>query len=281
MHRIIAALAACVLALPGVAAAQSAPAASATPAAREAFAVIDAGVSTAVINELAPSNAKPSSYGFRAAAELPALGHTFMASFDYTSYDYAHPAKNVLPAGITAACPAGDPGCVTPIGFQHYNTVAPGIALYVPAFNAQDNESHFALGTKITRDSTRLYFDVGELWRSFNYSSAPPQSGFGFGFEKLPDFDRALSFYGSFQIYTDMHGTFTGPASPILGAFSAFPMTVDYHMYTYRVGATWSFAKSPLFADVSVAGDREDSRNANVPSDAVHAALSLGLGAHL
>jgi hypothetical protein len=277
LFRIVAALAACVLALPGVATAQSAPVA---PGAREVFVVIDAGISTQVINELAPTNAKPSSFGFRAAAELPALGHTFMASFDRTTYNFTHPANNVLPAGITAACPAGDPGCVTPIGFKNYATVASGVALYVPSFNAQDTESHFAVGTKIARDNTRLYLAVGELWRSFNYASAPPQSGFGFGLEKLPDFDRSFSVYGNIWLYTDMHGTFTGPASPILGAFSAYPMTVDYHMFTYRVGATWSFAKSPLFADIGVSGDREDARNANVPADAVHATLSLGVGAH-
>lgn len=275
--RIVAALAACVLGLPLAAGAQSAPA----PSPREVFAVVDVGVANQTRNELNAGTGSQSSYGIRAAAELPALGHTFMATFDYTSYNYNHPANNGLPAGITAPCPAGDAGCVTPIGFQHYAGVTPGVALYVPSFNAQDNESHFAIGSKITRDSTRLYIGVGELWRSFNYTSAPPQNGLGFGIEKLPDFDRSLSIYGNFWIYPDMHGAFTGPASPLLGAFSALPMTVDYHMFTYRVGATWAFPNSPLFADIGLRGDREDARNANDPSNDVHIGLTLGIGAHL
>jgi hypothetical protein len=280
LHRIVAALAACVLGLPGIAAAQSAPGAAASPGAREMFGVVDVGISSKVLNELSAGNGA-SSVGVRAAAELPALGHTFMATLDFQSYSYPHPANNVLPAGLVAACPAGDPGCVTPIGDKLYNSVAPGIALYVPSFRATDSETRFSIGSKITRDNTRLYITAGYLWRTFNYGNAPGMSGFGIGLEKLPDFDRTISLYGSFNAYADMHGSLTGAVNPaVLGALSGIPLNVDYRMFTYRVGATYAFPNSPLFADLNVAGSRLDGRSTNASSDAVHTALSLGVGAH-
>ena len=281
MHRIIAALAvACVLGLPAVAAAQSAPSTAPTPGAREMFGVIDAGVSSQVVNELS-SGGGATSFSARGAAELPVLGHTMMATLDYMNYSYNHTANNVLPAGITANCPAGDAGCVTPIGYRLYNAVGPGIALYVPSFRASDSETRFGFGSKITRDNTRLYLTVDYLWRTFNYGSAPSMSGFGVGLEKLPDFDRQLSLYGQFSAYADMHGSITSPVSPVLGPFSGVGLNVDYRLYTYRLGATWSLTNSPLFADVNIAGSRLDDRSRNASSDAVHSALSVGVGAHL
>lgn len=282
LHRFIAALAVCLLGLPGVAAAQSAPNPSVTPGAREVFASFDAGLSSKVANELSNGGSQ-SSWSIRGAAELPALGHTFMATLDYTNYSYAHPANNVLPAGIVAACPAGDPGCVTPVGFGLYNArpgAALGTALYVPSFRAVDSETHFGVGTKITHDNYRLYLAAGYLWRTFNYSSMPSQNGFGLGLEKLPDFEGRFSLYGNFWAYSDMHGSTNAPTSALLGTLSGTPLNVDYRMYTFKLGATWSFANSPLFADLNVAGDREDGRNFNVPSSALHTALSLGIGAH-
>jgi hypothetical protein len=275
-YRIAAALAACVLGLPGIAAAQSA---SESPGAREIFGVVDVGVSSKVLNELSPGNGS-TAFSARGAAEFPALGHTFMATLDYQSYSYTHPANNAFPAGIVGGCPPGDAGCVTPIGYKLYQTVAPGVALYVPSFRATDTETRFSVGSKITHDNTRLYLTAGYLWRTFNYSSAPSMSGFGLGLEKLPDFDRTLSLYGSFSAYADMHGSITGPVSPVLGTFSGIPLNVDYRMFAYRVGATYTLHNSPLFADLNVAGSRLDGRSTNASSNAVHAALSLGIGAH-
>ena len=280
LHRIVAALAACVLGLPGIAAAQGAPDAAPSPGAREMFGVVDVGVSSKVLNELSAGNGA-TALGVRAGAELPALGHTFMATLDYQSYTYAHPANNVLPAGLVAGCPATDPGCVTPIGYKLYDAVAPGVALYVPSFRATDSETRFAVGSKITRDNTRLYITADYLWRTFNYGSAPAMNGFGIGLEKLPDFDRTISWYGSFSAYADMHGSLTGAVNPaLLGPLSGIPLNVDYRMFAYRVGGTWSFPNSPLFADLNVAGSRLDGRSTNASSDAVHTALSIGVGAH-
>lgn len=281
LHRIVAALAAAVvLGLPGIAAAQSAPAAAPTPGAREMFGVVDVGVTSKVLNELSNGNGA-TSVSLRAAAELPALGHTFMGTLDYMSYSYPHAANNAFPAGAVVNCPfQTDAGCVTPVGYKLYQNVAPGFAVYVPAFRATDSETRLGIGSKITRDNTRLYITADYLWRTFNYGTAPPMAGFGIGLEKLPDFDRTLSFYGQFSAYADMHGSMTGVVSPALGALSGIPLNVDYRLYTYRVGATYSFANSPLFADLNVAGSRLDDRSKNASSDAVHAALSLGVGAH-
>jgi hypothetical protein len=266
---VVAAVAACLLGMPGIAAAQS----------QERFVVVDVGLSSKVLNELSSGGGSPATFLVRAAAELPVLGHTYMAKLDFSSYSYAHPANNVFPAGLIAGCPAGDAGCVTPVGYQSYNTVAPGIALYTPSFRANDTSTQIGFGPRIAKDQ-RIYLGVGYLWRTFNYGSVPAQAGFGIGIEKLPDFERMFSLYGNIWTYASMSGNFTGPTTPVAGAFSGRSFRVNYRMYTFRVGGTVAFPNSPLFADVSYGGDRLDANSSTAPSSIFHGALSLGVGAH-
>jgi hypothetical protein len=269
MKRFIAALAAaCALGFPAIASAQSA----------EKFVVIDVGLSSKTANQLA--NGSAGSFGVRAAAEFPVLGHNWNANVDYQQFSYQKPSNNAFANGIVAACPTGDPGCVTPIGFNAYATVTPGIAQYHTAFSAVDSATHFGFGPKIARDS-RLYLGVGWTWRTFNYTSMPNLSGFGLGLDMLPNLQRPLALYGSFWAYADVHGSYPGAVSPLLGTFSGVPFLVDYRMYTYRVGATFTFPNSPLFADANLNGDRLDVRSASTPSNVVHSTFQLGVGAHI
>ena len=268
-NRIVAAVAACLLGAPGIAAAQS----------QEKFVVIDAGVSSKVLNELSPGSGSPSTFLVSAGAEVPVLGHSWMAKVDYASYSYAHPANNVLPAGLVAGCPAGDPGCVTPVGYRSYGNVAPGIAQYVPSFRATDTTTHIAFGPKVAHDQ-RIYIAAGYLWRTFNYSTVPAQAGFGIGLEKLPDFERSFSLYGNIWNYASMTGSYVSPATAVAGPFSATTFRVNYRMYTFRVGTTYALPNSPIFADLSYSGDRLDPNSTTAPSSIFHGALALGLGAH-
>jgi len=249
---------------------------SPTPAAPEHFLNIDGAVSGKTYNELAPGTST-GAFGIRAAAEVPVLGHNWVAQIDFRSYNYSHQALGTTANGITFACTPGDPGCVTPIGFQTYNRVfTPGPVNYVNAFNASDTTTQIGFSTKIA-PVERYYVGVGYLFRGTNAPRYPSEGGLGFGIDKLPDVDRAFSLYGNFWLFFNAGGKYTAPATAALGGFSGYPFTVSYRVYTYRLGATFSIPKTPLYLDLSDVGDRADITSA-APSDATHNALFLGVG---
>jgi hypothetical protein len=267
------------LALAGLAGAQSTPDSTPPSPALEKIVTVDAAVSSKVYNELSPGNSA-GVLDVRGFVELPAvLGHGLMLQGEWQQWRYQHAAGGGFAAGIVQNCPGTNPGCVLPIGYKTYDAnLAVPVELYVPAFNAVDTESHLGVSLKISSDQ-RYYVGAGYLFRSFNYLNYPAQNGFGVGLDKLPDLDRQLSFYGSFWDYADVAGTYTGPSSALLGAFSGASFKVEYRMFTYRVGGTYAFANGPFFLDLNYAGDRADIRN-NAPSDISHSAVSLGVGAH-
>lgn len=281
MKRVVFALSIIFLGLSGVASAQSAPAPAPakTPMVLERFLTVDGAISGKTYNELSPGNST-TALNLRAGMEFPIIGHTWMATIDYNSWSYAHNANASLAAGIVANCPAGDPGCVTPIGFKQYNAaLGTPVSLFVPGFRPQDTDTHIGISSKISKDQ-RYYLGAGYLFRGENYLGYPSMRGFGLGMDKLPDFDKPLSFYGSFWQYADVQGNDGGQTSPLLGALSGKSFSLEYKMFTYRLGVNLAFPNSPIFLDANVGGNRADIRN-NAPSDIVHSALFVGLGAHL
>jgi hypothetical protein len=247
-----------------------------TPAPPERFVTIDGAITGKTYNELAPG-ASTGGWGIRAAAEVPVIGHNWAAQIDYRQYNYQHTAPATMPNGLTFACPAGNPGCVTPIGYQTYNRVfSPGPANFVNSQSAQDSTTQLGFGSKIA-PVERFYLSVGYVFKNSNYLGYPGQSGMGFGIDKLPDVDRALSFYGNFWIYFNVNGAYTGPTSAALGTLSGAKFTVAYRLYAYRFGLTYAIPHTPVFVDVSDVGDRADVSSAG-PSDAVHNALFMGAG---
>jgi hypothetical protein len=270
--------------VPGAASAQLAvptPAPSAAPVARptpepERFLSVGGVVTGKTYNELAPGTTT-GGFGLRAIDEIPIIGHDWAAQVGYTSFSYNHSANGALPNGVTFACPAHDPGCVTPIGYQVYDrTLSPGPMNYLNAFSAQDTDTQIGLGSKIA-PYERYYISAGFLIRGFNYLNYSAQSGFGFGLDKLPDVDRALSVYGSFWDYFTVHSNYTGPTAAGLGALSAYPFNVNFRVFTYRLGATLRIPSTSFFVDLSAVGDRADSVG-NGASSAQHNALLIGAG---
>jgi len=260
--------------------AQASSSASPTPAsATERFVQVDGALTGTTYNELSPGSST-GGIGVRAVAEFPIIGHNWMAQLDFRSYNYAHPALGGTPNGLIFGCPtANDPGCVTPIGYKTYNgAFTPGPVNYLNAVNVSDTTTQLGLGSKIA-PRERYYISVGWIIRSFNYLGYPAQNGLGFGIDKLPDVDRAMSFYGNFWIYFNVNGNYVGPTSAALGALSATKFTVGYHMYAYRVGFTFAVPRTPLFVDLSDVGDNVDV-SAFGPSNALHNELNMGLGAH-
>lgn len=249
-----------------------------TPAPIEKFVMVDGAITGKTYNEFAPGTST-GGFGIRAAAEVPVIGHNWMAQIDYRQYNYQHTSLGAMANGVSFACPGGNPGCVQPIGFQTYDRVFnPGPMNFVNAFAATDSTTQIGFGTKIA-PVERYYVSVGGVFRGTNATGYPTESGMGFGIDKLPDLDRTLSFYGNFWVYFNVNGNTTGPTSAALGSLSGYPFTVAYRLYAYRLGFTFSLPHTPIFLDLSDVGDRADG-SANAPSDAIHNALFMGAGAH-
>jgi hypothetical protein len=247
-----------------------------TPAPPERFVMVDGAVTGKTYNELAPGTST-GGWGIKAVDEIPIIGHNWAAQVDYRSYNYQHTSTGATPNGFTFACPAGNPGCVTPIGYQTYDRVFnPGPMNFIGAFGAQDSTTQISLGSKIA-PIERYYLSAGYVFRGTNAPGYPTESGMGFGLDKLPDVDRTLSFYGNFWVFFNVGGNTTGPASAALGTLSGYPFTVSYRLFTYRLGATFKIPKTPVFLDVSDVGDRADVTSA-APSDVLHNMLFLGVG---
>jgi hypothetical protein len=248
-----------------------------TPAPPERFVMVDGAFTGQTYNELSPGSST-GGWSIKAVDEIPIIGHNWAAQVDYRSYNYQHTAPAGV-QGITFGCPApaGNSGCVTPIGYQTYNRVfAPGPTNYVNSFSAQDSTTQISLGSKIA-PIERFYVSVGYVIKTSNYLGYPTESGMGFGLDKLPDVDRALSLYGNFWTFFNVNGKYTGPTAAGLGGFSGYPFTVAYRLFTYRLGATFNVPKTPFFVDLSDVGDRADV-SASGPSDSTHNMLMLGAG---
>ena len=223
-----------------------------------------------VYNEFDPGVKQPndSTYAARAALEFNALSLPWMVEGEYRQWGYQHNA-NVIPAtGANTPCnaatvPAGEPGCVTIIGG--------GGQVWIAPFSPKDSDVDGRLGLKIL--DPRIYIGVSYLARWTNYGY-PRQSGVGFGLEKLPDLDHPLSVYGAAYYYPQVKGTCNAPSPCGNG-----PFDLEYRIFRYSVGATYSIPGTPVFIEGGWTGD--SGRNKlNAPSDFSHNAGTVGIGIH-
>ncbi|HEV7178713.1 MAG TPA: copper amine oxidase N-terminal domain-containing protein [Candidatus Baltobacteraceae bacterium] len=198
-------------------------------------------------NEFSAGYRSSGSWLARAAGEFG----PFMLGFDYSQYRYPHNCSN--PAIPTTDC------LVTVVGNTGQTAV--------PAFTARDTFSEAHLGYKIF--NPRVYVGIAWQFNAGNYGY-PNQTGFGFGAEKLPDLDNVISYYGSYYFYPNTRGTYS--------AFNqSLPM--QYSLRTYKIGATWTFAK-PIFFELGYAGNRGNAK-ANSPNPGyTHNGYYAGFGAY-
>ncbi|HZT13534.1 MAG TPA: stalk domain-containing protein [Candidatus Baltobacteraceae bacterium] len=248
------------------------PTATPAPAAKkitnEVFVAGDYLLGPKVYNEFDPGVKQPndSSYAARAAVEFNLLSLPWMVEGDYRQWGYQHNTTAILPANTPCTAnfgvPAGEPGCVTLIG---------GVGqVYVPAFSPKDNDVDGRLGLKVL--DPRIYIGVSYLGRWTNYGY-PRQSGVGFGLEKLPDLDQAFSVYGSAYYYPQIKGTCGTAVCP------TGPFDLEYRIFRYEVGATFSVPGTPVFIEGGWIGDNGKNK-LNAPSDFSHNAGYVGLGIH-
>ena len=247
----------------------AAPSATPAPVVKhyERFIVGDYLVSPNVYNEFnAGQNDKPS-FRANAAFEFPLLNLPWMIEGDFRSFRYTHRGDGL--ATSQAGCSpntASSASCVTAIGKQG--------SAYVPSFDAREDDVDARFALKIA--DPRIYVGVGYEFRNTNYEGGAfptQQHGLGFGAEKLPDLDRALSLYGSIYYYPLVRTN--GSQNLGDGTFGE----VQYRYLKYNVGLSLSLGSSPIFLEGGYLGDRGYVKQ-NASSDFTHDGPYAGLGIH-
>jgi hypothetical protein len=186
-------------------------------------------------NEFNPSGAHGvSSFAGRAAIEFPFKGFAVMAEGLYDQYQYTTQA-----------------GFVPTIGNKGHT--------FVPAFYAHTSDWEGRVGVGIPYP--RVYV-VGSFAQRINNYGYPAVQGFGFGIEKLPDFNRRVwSFYGSYLWYPQLGS----------GAY------LQYGFYKYNFGVEFHAPRIPVFLDTGWMGDYGYNK-LNAPTNINDHALYAGLG---
>ena len=208
------------------------------------------------------------SYAGRAALEFPLFNLPVMIEGYGEQYAYTHPG------GATPANPncntnglAGNPACVTPIGF--------GVgSFWVPQFRAIDSDASVRAGVQVA--NPRIYVDAAYLWTSNNYGY-PRMTGAGFGLEKLPDLDKTVSLFGSVYYYPSVQGNFTDPTSGTV-------YDVQDRFLQYQAGLAYNMPFSLLkntgvFLEAGFMGNNTNNKQF-LPSNGHEAGGFAGIGIH-
>lgn len=213
-----------------------------------------------VYNEFSPGNTGNSSFAVRGAGEFD-LGHIpFMLEGAYERWQYPHNCNGFLPGTTTY-----EPDCyVTTIGGAGSTPVLVTSPLY-------DQNVDARLAVRVL--SPRIYIGVGYIWVSGNYGY-PNMSSFGFGGEKLPDLDHALSFFGSLWYYPNVNASFTSPTTATIASTS---YNLAYNILKYQIGATYVIANSPVFIEAGWMGDSWTNKQ-NAPINRSYNGPFAGLG---
>jgi hypothetical protein len=209
------------------------------------------------------------SYAGRAAIEFPLGGLPVMLEGYAEQYAYTHPGGSGIARNTTCnnvAAPAGNPACVTPIGN--------GGSVWVPQFQAIDSDAGARLGVQVA--NPRIYVAGAYLVGTNNYGY-PRTHGFGFGIEKLPDLDKALSFFGSAYYYPQVEGGFTDPTT---GA----GYKLQYRFLQYQAGLAYNvpFGLSKhtgVFVEAGFMGNSAINKQF-LPSNGHHSGAFAGIGIH-
>jgi len=257
------------------------PAPTAAPAVErkrfEHYVAADYIIAPKEYNEISPGNKGSRSFTVKGDVEFPLFGPTWEIGGDYRHFLYPHNSNlATAPGSVAAACPANDPGCVTPIGYPRA-VAANGIgAVYITAFQAQEDDYDAHFGLEVLRP--HVYLAVGELFRNYNYLGYPHLNGFGFGLEKLPDLEGEFSLYGSAFYYPHVSGKYTYPAAAGFGALAGRQATLAYGEWKYEIGATIALG-SAFYLDLGYLGEH-DSAKAEAPSNTSVSGPYVGLGLH-
>jgi hypothetical protein len=172
----------------------------------------------------------------RGAISFPFKKLNVMAEYNFDHYQFEHLTSPVVPI-------EGAPAVVVPSFFAHYT----------------DWDARVGVGIPFPR--VHLVASYGERRNSFKQ---PNLQGFGFGIEKLPDFDhKNASFFGSYLWYPDF------------GSASSF----KYGLYKYSFGIEIHAPRIPVFLEFGVIGDYAYAKK-NAPTYLSDSGVISGIGIH-
>jgi hypothetical protein len=181
-----------------------------------------------------------SSFAGRAGIDYTINRFAILLEGDYQSYLYQTPGGGVTSIGGTGST-------------------------NVPSFLAHNTywDAHLGIGFA----HPRVFLAASYLQQQNNYGF-PNIQGFGFGIEKVADFDtnRIFSPYGSFYYY------------PQVGSGTA----LQYSMYTYQAGIEFHVRHDrhiPAFLDIGYVGNHANTK-LNSPSSFSSQGVYTGLGFH-
>ena len=178
------------------------------------------------------------SFAGRAAVEYPVGKIALMAEGTYDHWQYATQAGNV------------------PVIGNNGHT-------FVPSFYAHNTDWDGRLGIGLQHPRVFVVASYGQRQNNYGY---PALQGFGFGVEKLPDFDhKNWSFFGSYLYYPQF-----GSGSYLQYGFYKYQAGLDFYLNTPRV---------PAFLEVGYMGDYGYNK-LNAPANISDNGIFAGLGFH-
>ncbi len=215
----------------------------------EAFVAGDYIISPKVYNEFSPGNTGTASYAIRGAGEFSLGSIPFMLEGSYSRWQYPH---NCSSTTSTAGRTTFGADCyVTTIGGAGNYPLASSTGMY-------DQNADVRFAVRVIQP--RIYIGVGYMWVSNNYGY-PNMNSWGFGGEKLPDLNQALSFFGSVWYYPNVHGTYTNVNSAPISPLS---YNLAYNILKYQIGLDWVIGNSPVFIDLGWMGENWSNKQ-NAP----------------
>jgi hypothetical protein len=153
---------------------------------------------------------------------------------------------------------------------------ANGSAPVAATNNLYDQNLDARLGFGLAK--LRVYIGGSYLWMTNNYGY-PSMHGVGFGGEKLPDLNHALSFFGSVYYYPSVSGNATVSLPnhyPTTGFYSA-TLPLQYNILKYQAGLTYSFGTFPMFIEGGWMGNTWTNK-VNAPDNRTYNGPFVGLG---
>lgn len=178
------------------------------------------------------------SFAGRAAVEYPVGKIAVMAEGTYDHWQYTTQA-----------------GFVPVIGNNGHT--------FVPSFYAHNTDWDGRIGIGLQHPRVFAVASYGQRQNNFGY---PTLQGFGFGIEKLPDFDHKYwSFFGSYLYYPQF-----GSGNNLQYGFYKYQAGLDFYLNSKHV---------PAFLEVGYMGDYGYSK-LNAPASISDNGIFAGLGFH-
>ena len=228
-----------------------------------------------VSNELSAGNSTAGlSRELRVVDEVSLFSLPLVVDTEWRDYHYEHLSDLASVPPDYCQNARSDPGCVTLVGHLSYQRLLGFGQAYVPSKTSIDQDVDVHIGIKIL--DPRLYVGVGYGYRRLD-DIGPPFYGFGFGIDKLPSLDHAVSIEASGWEYATMRATYHGPLGARYGALSGAPFGPQYNVLAYRAGVTLTTRIGRYFWELGELGDR-GFPNGDAPGGFSHHAIYLGGG---